>query len=116
MKTEYVYFIKINKICKIGTTADLKGRVRAIRTGNPDCEVLGVIAVKDGRSLEQSLHSHFRDIHYSGEFFRMNVQLQSFVRLHVRKSKENYWKGFNIKYLSRYKIRSNHKDSWIFED
>ena len=64
-----LYFIRSGQYVKIGVSANPRGRIASIQTGNPDpIEVLGV--VPGDRELEKELHREFAPLHHRGEWFR----------------------------------------------
>jgi hypothetical protein len=76
-----VYYIRRGKYVKIGTTTNLKQRMRDLM---PD-EVLAV--EPGGRALERRLHSHFARIRYSRdrEYFKLTEELQEHINAVVAK-------------------------------
>jgi hypothetical protein len=76
-----VYYIRRGKYVKIGTTANLRERMRDLM---PD-EVLAV--EPGGRALEQRLHHHFARIRFSRdrEYFKLTDELQEHIDAVVRK-------------------------------
>lgn len=65
---EVVYFIAAKGRIKVGTSKDLRSRMNAIRTSNPDAvSLLG--AVTGGRKLERAIHSELAIFAIGGEWF-----------------------------------------------
>jgi len=68
-----VYFIRSNKWIKIGWTGNLEKRLKAFRTGNPNC--ISLVAMfpcksrKNAIHLEKMFHEKFADHKRHGEWF-----------------------------------------------
>lgn len=67
---------------KIGlsTKRSLKHRVDTLQIGNP-FKLRAVVTAVGGWRLEKDLHERFAESRMSGEWFRMTVGLQEFMRL-----------------------------------
>ena len=76
---EVVYFIRAGAAVKIGRTAHLAARLRALGTASAvPLELLA--AVPGGRQLEARLHRQWRHLHLRGEWFRADEALVRFAR------------------------------------
>lgn len=85
-----VYLIRAAQFYKIGITADVKKRLRAIQTGCPiQCEYIGYIPSHQPEDLEKELHRKFQQFKTSGEWFDLGDD-------HVRSLVVDY----NLKYVT----------------
>lgn len=67
---------------KIGTTVNLKQRLRDLQTGNP--RELKIVAVIDGDSTVESLLKYrFKDYCINREWFRLDGELLQFIKPHL---------------------------------
>ncbi len=68
-----LYFIGTKDKIKIGISANPKGRLSAIQTGNPDqCRLLLQIDVLNDREIERLLHERLSFCRRSGEWFHLS--------------------------------------------
>lgn len=73
-----VYFIQAGELIKIGTTANLTGRLGQIATGSPErLKILLVVA--GGRTEEKQAHALFAEERVRGEWFRPSERLLAFI-------------------------------------
>lgn len=77
-KVGFVYFIKSAGLVKIGFTVDLQQRVSAIKNGNPhELTLIGSMPGTD--DTEYFLHQMFSKYRQSGEWFRIEGDLDAFL-------------------------------------
>jgi Meiotically up-regulated gene 113 len=75
---EVVYFVRAGDAIKIGRTANLAARLRALATASAvPLELLA--AVPGGRELEARLHRRWRHLHLRGEWFRADEALMRYT-------------------------------------
>jgi hypothetical protein len=73
-----VYFIRSGELIKIGMSADVCGRMAALRTMSPlPLELLAVAS--GGRPEEASLHQRFAHLRQHGEWFSAVPELLEFI-------------------------------------
>jgi hypothetical protein len=76
---EVVYFVRAGDAIKIGRTANLAARLRALATASAvPLELLA--AVPGGREVEARLHRQWRHLHLRGEWFRADEALVRHAR------------------------------------
>lgn len=74
-----VYFVRAGQFIKIGFSCDVRARVDSFRIGCPyEIELLGTVL--GGAKKEHEFHRRFRDLHYRGEWFRLDGELAEYVR------------------------------------
>lgn len=73
-----VYFIQCNDDVKIGYSADVKQRLRALQTGNPTMLTL-LATMKGDRTTEAYLHNIFASDRIQGEWFRLSQHIHDFM-------------------------------------
>jgi hypothetical protein len=84
-----VYFIlnNLNKV-KIGQTNKLYNRIKNLQTGNSsELKLIGIIKNCD-KTLEKSLHFHFKDNHSNLEWFYYSGKLKRFLDVLFKNIKE----------------------------
>ena len=80
-----IYFVARYHLVKIGYTADLRSRLRAIEQGSgiipgmaaTDIELLASFPA--GPAREEALHLRFRHLRAGGEWFLLNSELRDFI-------------------------------------
>ena len=81
----FVYIMKDNKkqnCYKIGKTKDITSRLKALKTGNPDLQVIATVKSIDYDCLEKYLHWTYRQNNISCEWFSFtDDELQDLIRL-----------------------------------
>lgn len=77
MSEPVVYFVRIGKWIKIGTTTDLKSRLSSFRNSSVDVEVL--LTVPGGRDLEQKLHDLLDEARNQRELFHPHYRIYGFI-------------------------------------
>jgi hypothetical protein len=76
---EVVYFVRAGAAVKIGRTANLAGRLRALATGSAvPLDLLA--AVPGGREVEVREHRGWRHLRLRGEWFRADEALVRYAR------------------------------------
>lgn len=76
---QYVYFISCGEFVKIGSTQNIKNRLREFEVGNP--YRLDLLALVPGTmDLEYSLHGKFYSKWYRGEWFHLGGPVAKFIR------------------------------------
>jgi hypothetical protein len=79
---EVVYFVRAGAAVKIGRTANLAARLRALGTASAvPLELLA--AVPGGREREVREHRRWRHLHVRGEWFRADGSLVRYAREQV---------------------------------
>jgi ParB-like chromosome segregation protein Spo0J len=68
-----VYFIRSGNLVKIGASIDPEGRLRQIRSANPNAELLAV--VPGGFELERELQKKYAHLLREGEWFELTDEL-----------------------------------------
>jgi hypothetical protein len=69
-----VYFVRIGKHIKIGTTISLKGRLQSFRTSSAE-EITVLLIIPGGREVERRLHDLFREERIRLEFFYSSLRI-----------------------------------------
>lgn len=91
MTIKHTYFIKCNNCVKIGTTTDIKSRIKQIQTNNPyKLEILLTIPLPNIKGLisllsERKLHKKFNKYRIRGEWFKLSEEILEFIK----KNKKN---------------------------
>ena len=76
--TEFVYFARSGDAIKIGTSTNVRKRIKALATGTPlPPELVAVMA--GGAWREKELHRRFAHLRVTGEWFRAGVELMEFI-------------------------------------
>ncbi len=89
-----VYFIRIGKAIKIGTTTDIKRRLKDLHGGT--AESIHVMATFPGdRKGERFLHEMFSNLRIRNEFFRYEHPLSAFLNF-----AEDYSLKFALDWIS----------------
>lgn len=73
-----VYFIQSGELIKIGTTADLTGRLGQLNTTAPE-KLKILLVVAGGRTEEKQTHALFAAERVRGEWFRPSERLLEFI-------------------------------------
>lgn len=76
-RTAWVYFVQAGDLVKIGHSSDPIGRLEAIRTHNPDAELLAV--ERGGIRRERQLHADFASLRFKREWFHLRDELEEYV-------------------------------------
>ncbi len=74
-----VYFALCGSKVKIGTTYDLKNRMKSLRAGMPD-KLKVLVTIAGGHRLERSLHARFARYRMNGEWFRHEGELAEYIQ------------------------------------
>lgn len=75
-----IYFLHSNAMnaVKIGTTGNLKSRLGAYRTSNPE-ELLLLGSMEGGTKEEKTLHQKFAHLRMQGEWFQCTAELMIYI-------------------------------------
>lgn len=77
-RTAGVYFVRAGAVVKVGTSQDVRARLRTLQTGCP--EPLQLLAVmRGGRAEEAEVHRLFDYLRIHGEWFRAEPELMRFI-------------------------------------
>lgn len=75
---EVVYFVASGDLIKIGTSTDFDQRLAGLRAHSA-IEVVPLVMVTGGRSLERALHEHFKDLRHHYEWFSPGKSLLDLI-------------------------------------
>lgn len=76
--SSFVYFIRSNKLVKIGYTRDVKQRLTTLKIGNHEKLEL-LFSLRGGLKLEDYFHSLFSKDHARGEWFKFSDRIRYFL-------------------------------------
>lgn len=84
-KKGFVYLIEDKATgLKIGESKHPIQRLREIRTGNPDAQILATIESDDCKRLETLLHEKFAKYRYKGEYFRKESEILDYFNAELK--------------------------------
>lgn len=89
-----IYFIQAEMLglVKIGTTTNMKSRLKALRDCCPDkLRILGSFKSTDDRLVERILHRKFESARSHGEWFRQTPDLMAFIERFANKWRDEVW-------------------------
>ena len=90
--TSFVYFLLFGNKVKIGTCANVKGRLQSLRTGIPG-KYRVYYVTPGGRALESELHNLFAADRVSGEWFRYSTAIKNWIKAdEERRAAERQWR------------------------
>ena len=82
-----IYFLKANDRIKIGYSHDPYDRILSIQTSSPyKIEVL--LLIDGNRDKERELHTQFRDLRRSGEWFQFDEPLRNYIESNVHRDRK----------------------------
>jgi len=89
--TSFVYFVLYGNRIKIGTCANVKARMRGLRTGIPGRASVYYVT-PGGRMLESKLHDLFSEDRVSGEWFMFSTGIKDWIMAdEERRAVERQW-------------------------
>lgn len=74
-----VYFVRCQNYLKIGWSDDVEKRVETLQTASPFSLFLVATIPNKTKLFERTLHKQFAHLHWRGDWFRFDDQLQDFV-------------------------------------
>jgi DNA modification methylase len=85
-ESKLLYIAKSNENIKIGISSYPEDRIKQLKTGNPNIELL--VELSGGRELEKILHNKFKDINIGGEWFGVDSVLLSKIIDYAKRESE----------------------------
>jgi hypothetical protein len=100
----YLLFDRATKLLKIGTTVNIKRRIRTLRTSSPSGKNIVLLAYCAGTAKEEKhFHDRFMHLRLHGEWFKPHTDITDFFRKLTAANNGR----FNTSYIEKYVAHFN---------